>query len=175
MEYGKWSINRKGGEHIKRATQEQILNRRKDMLYYDRLGFRPVDWVPKIEEKYGCSKEAIKKDWAERKKWMQTYLQIDDVENMALDILLDQEISLNDARKLYEEAKEVKTKIQTLWLRFKAIQMKMDFLRELGALEKIKSEFELKNNLYRNKRHNEVYPETPQQKRQRELLESLQY
>ena len=105
----------------------------------------------------------------------ETYLQIDDVENMALDILLDYEISLNDARKLYDEAKDVKIKIQTLWLRFKAIQMKMDFLRELGALVKIKNEFELKNNLYRNKRHDEVYPETPHQKINRDLLEAIRY
>jgi len=172
LEFGRWNINYKGGEYIKRATQEQILNRRKDMLYYDRLGLRPVDWIPNVAEKYGCSLEAVKKDWAERKRWMQTYLKIDDVENMALDILLDYEISLNDTRKLYDEAKDVKTKIQTLWLRFKAIQMKMDYLKELGALGKIKSEFTITNSLYSRNRDEEVYPLKKKKREMFELLDS---
>lgn len=142
------------------------------MLYYDRLGLKAVEWIPIVAEKYGCSTEALKKDWAERKRWMQTYLKIDDVENMALDILLDYETSLNDARKLYDEAKDVKTKIQTLWLRFKAIQMKMDFIKELGALGKIKSEFTIKNQLYSRDRNEEFYP---QEKKRREMLEMLDF
>jgi hypothetical protein len=153
---------------VRRATQEEILNRRKDMLYYDRLGLKVADWAPQVAEKHRCSVEAVKKDWSERKKWMQSYLKLDDVENMALDILLDFEIALNDTRTLYEEAKDVKTRIQTLWLRFKAIQMKMDYLKELGAFGKIESEFKLKNSLYARDRNEEVYPE---EKRRREFFE----
>jgi hypothetical protein len=140
---------------MKRATQEELLNRRKDMLYQDRLGLKPVDWVPKIAQKYGCTVEAVKKDWSERKKWMQTFLKINDVENLALDILLDYEIGLIDACKLYDEAEDPKIKIQTLWLRFKAIQMKMDYLKGLGALEKIKIAVGYCNKDYSDKRFEE--------------------
>lgn len=48
--------------------------------------------------------------------------------------------------------------------------MKTDYLRELGALGKTKSEFMLKNNLYSQKRNDEVYPE---ERRRREFLKSL--
>ena len=129
------------------------------MLFYDRLGLKAVNWIPKITEKYGCSFEAVKKDWGERKRWMQSYFKIDDVENMAMELLLDLETALSDACKLCEETNDVKFKIQTFWLRFKGIQMKMDYLRELGALDKIKSEFTIRNNLYSRKRNDEVYPE----------------
>jgi hypothetical protein len=142
------------------------------MLYYDRLYLKDVDWIPIVAEKYDCSHEAIKKDWAERKKWMQTYLKINDVENMALDILLDYESSLWDAKKLYVEAKDVKTKIQTLWLRFKAIEMKKNYLKEIGAFNKIKSEYNILDELYEKDRHKEIYPPTESDKKLLKLLES---
>lgn len=128
------------------------------MLYYDRLYLKDKDWIPIVAEKYHCSKEAIKKDWAERKRWMQTYLKIDDVENIAMDILLEYETSLWDARKLYDEAKDVKIKIQTLWLRFKAIEMKKNYLKEIGAVHKIKSEYNILDEVYERNRHKEIYP-----------------
>jgi hypothetical protein len=133
---------------MKRATQEELLKRRKDMLVQDRLGLNPVDWAPTVAEKYGCSVDAVRKDWSERKKWMQNFIKMDAVEDLAIGILLDYEIALNDACKLYEEAKDPKTKIQTFWLRFKAMQMRDDYLRELGALKKIKKEFIIRNNCY---------------------------
>ena len=155
---------------MRRATQDEILNRRKAMLGYDRLGLKAVEWIPTIAEEYECSAEAVKTDWSERKRWMQTYLRVDDVENMALDILSDYEIALTDATGLYNEAKDVKTKIQTLWLRFKAIQMKMDYLKELGALDKIKSEYTIRNSIYYLKRDDEEHPE---EKIGRERLDQL--
>ena len=140
------------------------------MLHYDRLGLKPAEWVTKIAEEYGCSAEAVERDWSERKTWLQTFLRIDDVEEVALDILSDHEAALADATELYDEAKDVKMKTQALWLRFKAIQMKVDFLKELGALGKIKSEFNIRNGLYSRDRTEEVYPE---EKRKREMLERL--
>ena len=149
-------LNSEEVNNLKRATQEEILNRRKAMLSYDRLGLEPVDWIPEVAEEFACSEEAVKKDWSERKRWMQTYLRIDDVENMALDILADYELALNDAMKLYNETEDVKLKIQTLWLRFKAIDMKMDYLREPGALSLMKREFSVRESVYRAKRDDET-------------------
>ncbi len=128
------------------------------MLYQDRLGLKPRDWIPIIAKKYGCSEDAVKKDWSERKRWMQTFISANEVENLALDILFDYELASIDACKLYEEAKDTKTKIQTFWLRVKTIQMKHGYLRELGALKKMTTKFTIEDNTYKQKLNAENYP-----------------
>ena len=124
-----------------RATQEQLLNRRRDMLRYDRLGIKPKDWIPLVASKHHTTEETVKRDWSKRKTWIRLFLKVDDAEALALDILFDYEVAILDAYTLYEQAEEVKIKIQTLWLRLKTILLKANYLRELGALEYVKSDY----------------------------------
>ena len=50
------------------------------MLYYSRLGLKPKDWIPMVASKHEASKEAVRRDWSERKTWIRMLLKIDDSE-----------------------------------------------------------------------------------------------
>ncbi len=131
---------------MKRATLGQVLDRRRDMLMMNRLGVQPKEWVPVVASKHGANEEAVKKDWSKRKEWMKVILKINDVEALALDTLNHYEVTLLDSYKLFEEIEDPKLKIQTVWLRIKAIKLKEDFLRDLGALDYIRTDFRAKAN-----------------------------
>ena len=95
------------------------------MLYYSRVGLKPKDWIPIVASNHGVSEDAIRKDWTKRKNWMRMLLKIDDPEALALSILMNNEVALSQAYKLFEQAQDVKTKIQTLWLIIKTNQIRM--------------------------------------------------
>lgn len=118
------------------------------MIYYDRLGLEPKEWISIVASKYNVSQDAIRRDWSARKKWMQIFFKVKDAKDMALDMLLDYEIALRDAMKLYEEAKDVKIKTQTLWLRLKVIERKNSFLEKLGAFRCTQIDYNSSASLY---------------------------
>lgn len=128
---------------MNRATQEEMLDRRVDMLHYYRLGIEPKVWIPEIAKKFGISEEAIKKDWSKRKDWMTNLIKVENAEDLAKSIFIDYEISILDTYRLHRSTEDPKTRIQALWARLKAIQLKKEFLREIGALDHLRFDFRL--------------------------------
>lgn len=143
---------------MKRATQEQVLSRRKDMLHFNRLGFKPKEWIPMVASKYDASEESVRRDWSERKTWMRMFLKIEDTEELALDILMNYEIVLGQGYRLYDMAEDAKTKLQTLWFILKSIEMKMNYLKDLGVLSQLQLDIREKVNESRRKLLEDEYP-----------------
>lgn len=141
-----------------RATQENLIDRRIDMLYLTRLGIKPKDWIEEIAFKYGSTPEAVKRDWGNRKKWMKQILKISDAEGLALDLLFDYEMAVIDAYKLYAKAEDVNSKIQALWLRLKATKMRETYLKSIGALEHIAADFRDEAGEHKRELEEERYP-----------------
>jgi hypothetical protein len=94
-----------------------------------------------VASNHEISEDAVKKDWGNRRNWIQQFMKINDSHQLALELLQDYEVSLLDAYHLYEEAEDVKTKIQAMWLRLKIIKERQEFLKEIKALEYIKVDF----------------------------------
>ena len=140
------------------TSQEEIFDRRMDMLFLDRLGVKPKDWVEEIAFKYKTTPEAVRRDWSRRKTWMRQILKIKDAEALALDILYDYEKALQDAYRLYHDADEIPAKIHALWARLRAIQMREKYLKSIGALDHISIDFEYEAGYHREKREEEKYP-----------------
>lgn len=126
---------------MKRGTQEEMIERRSEMLSLNRSGMKPSEWIPLVASNHEISEDAVKKDWGHRRNWIQQFMKINDSQQLALEMLQDYEVSILDAYHLYEEAEDVKTKIQAMWLRLKIIKEKQEFLKEIHALEFIKVDF----------------------------------
>ena len=123
----------RGVDIIKKATQEQIFDRRKDMLHYSMLGLKAKEWIPMVASNHKVSEDAIRKDWTKRQNWIRILLKIDDPEALALSIIMNNEVALSQAYKLFEQAQDIKTKIQTLWLIIKTNQIRVNCFKELGV------------------------------------------
>ena len=126
---------------MKRGSQEEMIARRTEMLNFNRSGMKPCEWIPLVASNHKISEEAVKKDWGNRRSWIRQFMKINDSQQLALEMLQDYEVSILDAYHLYAEAEDVKTKIQTMWLRLKIMKEKQDFLKEIHALEFIKVDF----------------------------------
>ncbi len=141
-----------------KAGEEEMLDRRVDMLFLDRMGIKSGDWIQEIAVKYGTTPEAVRKDWSRRKAWMRQILRVGDAEELALDVLYDYESALRDACKLYHDATDVGDRVQALWARLRVIQMREQYLRNVGALDRIG--FDFRNEADEHKEHvmEEKYP-----------------
>ena len=126
---------------MKRGTQEEMVERRKEMLDLNRSGMKPSEWIPIVASNYEVSEDAVKKDWGNRRNWIQQFMKINDSQQLALDMLQDYEVSILDAYHLYEQADDVKTKIQASWLRLKIMKEKKEFLKEINALDFISVDY----------------------------------
>ena len=62
------------------TSQEEMLDRRVDMLFLDRLGVRPKDRIQEIAFKFKTTPEAIQRDWGRRKQWMRQILKVEDAD-----------------------------------------------------------------------------------------------
>ena len=124
-----------------RSTGSEILKRRRRMISCDRLGLKPAEWVPQVAEEFGASKEAVKRDWNNRKKWMNMYFQTTEIQTLGLDALFEYELAVEEAKELYQQTKNPKMKPTTLGLMLKAIKMKYDFLKEFGILHRLENQY----------------------------------
>ncbi len=131
---------------MQRGTQEEMIERRTEMLNLNRSGMKPSEWIPLVASNHETSEDAVKKDWGNRRNWIQQFMKINDSQQLALEMLQDYEVSILDAYHLYEEAEDIKTKIQTMWLRLKIMKEKQDFLKEINALNYIKVDFRNQSN-----------------------------
>jgi hypothetical protein len=125
----------------KRPTGTQILSRRKEMIKFNRLGLKPKEWIPKVAAKFDASEETVKRDWSNRRKWMNMYFQTTEVQTLGLDTLYDYEIASQEAAKLYYETENPKLKPTTLGLWMKAIKMKHDFFDKFGVLTRLRNQY----------------------------------
>ena len=112
---------------MKRGTQEEMIERRREMLSLDRSGMKPSEWIPLVASNHEISEDAVKKDWGNRRNWIRQFMNIDNSKDLAVELLQDYEVSILDAYHLYEQAKDVKTKIQAMWLRLKIVKEKKRF------------------------------------------------
>ena len=134
-----------------RPTQTQILKRRKEMINYDRLGYKAAEWIPWVAAKYGASEDAVKRDWSNRGKWMEMYFQSNEVQTLGVEILYDYEIALRDACELYDKTEDLKMKPTVFGLKLKALKMKTDFLNDFRVLDRVKEQYYIE--LQRRKRN----------------------
>ncbi|MDQ1281633.1 MAG: hypothetical protein QG670_2898 [Thermoproteota archaeon] len=141
-----------------KATEEEMVDRRVDMLFLDRMGIRSKDWIQEIAVKYSTSPEAVKRDWSRRKAWMRQILKVGDAEELALDVLYDYERALQDAYKLFHDAVDVPDRVQALWARLRVIQMREQYLRSVGALERISIDFRSESEERQERMMEKKYP-----------------
>ena len=83
---------------MSKSTQEELLDRRIEMLDHYRSGSKPTDWIPQIAAKYDTTAGAVRRDWSNRNKWMSSLLKIENAKTLALDILYDYEKAMQDAK-----------------------------------------------------------------------------
>lgn len=48
------------------------------MLFLNRLGLKPKDWIQEVAFKYKTTPEAVRRDWSRRKTWMKQILKVED-------------------------------------------------------------------------------------------------
>jgi hypothetical protein len=111
------------------------------MISYDRLGMKSKEWIPKVAEEFDASKEAVKRDWSNRRKWMNMYFQTTEIQTLGLDALFEYELAVEEAKQLYKQTKNPNMNPTTLGLMLKAIKMKYDFLKEFGVLNRLENQF----------------------------------
>ena len=141
-----------------RPTNAKILNRRREMIRYDRLGIKAKDWIPEVADKFGASKETVKRDWSNRKNWMRTYLNTKDTRSSVLELIIEYDIAYEEARSLYEQEENSQKKMQLLYLRLKTIDKKKDLMKQLGYFEPIKKEFRIEALKHSRKLEEEWFP-----------------
>ena len=101
-------------------------------------------------------------------------MNVDDTEKLAFGILEEYENILVDAVNLYEQADEIKSKTQLLWLRLKITKHKHDFIEEVGVLDYLKSDFRDKVSEHYDDKMEEKHPGyKKKQKEREEYLEML--
>ena len=89
---------------------------------------------------------------------MRQMLRVEDAEMLALDILYDYERALQDAYRLYHDAVDVPDRVHALWARLRAIQMREQYLRNVGALERISIDFKNEADEHRERMVEQKYP-----------------
>jgi hypothetical protein len=88
--------------------------------------------------------DAVRRDWSNRQKWMQTYLNEEDSKTLVLEILLEYDVLMQEASHLYEKEENPKAKVQLVYALLKILDRKTEILKQLGAFEKIKYDYESK-------------------------------
>ena len=141
-----------------RSTRIQILKRRKEMINNDRLGFQPKEWIPQVATKYGANEEAVKRDWSNRKKWMNTYLSVKDTKSRISGLMLEYDIAIEEVCLLYEQEKNSKAKIQLLYLKLKIIEKKNELMKQLGYFEAFRKEYRIEALKHSRKLEEEWFP-----------------
>ena len=141
-----------------KATHEAILDRRMDMLFLDRLGIRPWDWIQEISFKHHTTPAAVRRDWSRRKTWMRQLLKIEDAEALGFNILYDYEKAVQDAYRLYDDATSIADKVHCLWARLKAIQLREKYLTTIGALEQIRIDMQYTADSHQERKDEEKHP-----------------
>lgn len=89
---------------------------------------------------------------------MRQILKIEDAEVLALNVLYDYEKAMQDTYKLYDEVMEIADKVHCLWARLKAIQMREKYLTSIGALDRIRIDFQYDADSHRERKEEEKYP-----------------
>ena len=132
------------------------------------------EFIPIIANKHQVSEDAVKKDWSNRPNWIKYFMNVEDTEKLAYGILEEYETTRLDAVNLYEQADEIKIKTQLLWLRLKITDRKYDYIKEIGVLQYLKSDYNDKIKEHNDDKMEKKYPGYKEkQEREREYLERL--
>jgi hypothetical protein len=132
-------------------VKEEIYDRRSEMLSLHKQGMRVCEWAPLVASKYNTTEDVVKRDWSRRRGWMHHFFKLDDPIAMAKKLISDNEVLLLDAHNLYEQAIEPKIQLQIMWLRLKINRERINLLKEIGAFNPIKADFEEKVRDYKHK------------------------
>jgi hypothetical protein len=141
-----------------RPTRAKILARRREMINYDRLGIKAKDWISQVARKYGASEEAVKRDWSNRKEWMETYLNAKDTQSLVSGLMLEYDIAYEEACRLCEQEKNPKLKMQFIYLKLKIIEKKTDILKQIGGFKLLNREFRIEALKHARKLEEEWFP-----------------
>ena len=61
---------------MKRGTQEEMIERRREMLSLNRSGMKPSEWIPLVASNHRISEDAVKKDWNNRESWKRNLIDL---------------------------------------------------------------------------------------------------
>ena len=74
---------------MKRGTQEEMIERRREMLSLNRSGMKPNEWIPLVASNHGISEDAVKKDWNKRGCWKRSLIDLKNCSDLIRGCILD--------------------------------------------------------------------------------------
>ena len=138
--------------------KQEVVDRRREMLSFHEQGLKVTEWVKLVASKFQMTEDAVKKDWSRRRSWIHLFVKLEDPISLVKKLISDNELLLLDAENLYDRADESREQLQLMWLRLKIHKERVGLLKEMGAFEPIKGDFEHKKRLHIEKLSEEHYP-----------------
>jgi hypothetical protein len=135
-----------------------ISNRRREMLRLQRLGVEPKEFIQSVAAKYGVKDAAVRRDWSNRSKWMKVYLRMEDAHSLVSELLLDYDVAQEEAHMLINQEENLKAKAQLLYLYLKIVDKKTEIMKQLGAFDVLKFDYESKDNEHARRLLEEKFP-----------------
>jgi hypothetical protein len=135
-----------------------ISNRRREMLRLQRLGVEPKEFIQSVAAKYGVKDAAVRRDWSNRSKWMKVYLRMEDAHSLVSELLLDYDVAQEEAHMLINQEENLKAKAQLLYLYLKIVDKKTEIMKQLGAFDVLKFDYESKANEHARRLLEEKFP-----------------
>ena len=146
------------GAGVTGSTALEISNRRREMLRLERLGVEPKEFIPSVASKFGVKVDAVRRDWSNREKWMKVYFRVEDARSLVLEHLLEHDVAQEETLLLISQEKNPKAKVQLIYLYLKILDRKTEIMKQVGAFEMLKCDYESKAREYARKLLEDVFP-----------------
>jgi hypothetical protein len=125
-----------------KSSRIMMINRRRDMLRFDRLGLSAKEFCAKVACKYGVNEAAVLRDWGKREEWMKTFCAEQNNRSLAYELALEYESDCEKIAELIEKEKDTTKLIQLYHLKEKMRDRRKDFLFKIGAFDSLRFDFE---------------------------------
>jgi hypothetical protein len=125
-----------------KSSRLEMLNRRRDMLRFDRLGLKAKEFCAKVACKYGVNEAAVLRDWGKREEWMKTFVAEQNNRSLAYEMALEYESDCEKIAELIEKEKDTTKLIQLYHLKEKLRDRRKDFLFKIGAFDSLRFDFD---------------------------------
>ena len=121
------------------------------MLKCHKQGLKLAKWAPILAKKFEISEEAIRRDWSRRHSWIHNFINLDDAFSGVKKLIAQNQLLVQDACILFEEADDPKNKLQYMWLRLKIWREQFNMMKDMGFFGPIRTNFEHKTLLHKMK------------------------
>lgn len=129
------------------GKDEEILERRRELAQRVFMGQDKKEVFEEVAKEHGVEMHTVRCDWSNRKKWLRKVFDIDCDEEVVEMILSEQRFIRNKYMEIFKDAKSNGTKVGCLNAIRETNEQMIEFMQELGVLEKQAEKMEIEGEI----------------------------